>query len=123
MHRQSEQKLVEELLPRGSSLRCIGASYAVGQLDQRHHRDSHILASYTSGDFEQRLARILAVALGGDEHAGVEDQSHAGGFKGSRCAAAAPSTSRAKSSSMVASESSGNRAIHSAMERRGGVGV
>lgn len=74
-------------------------------------------------DFTESLSRIPALALCRNQHAGIEYQSHAGGFRGSRCAATASATSRAKSSSIVAGESSGRRAMQSSMERRGGTGV
>jgi hypothetical protein len=46
----------------------------------------------------------LASSLGSDYHAEVENQSHVGGFNGSRWLLIAASTSRAKASSSVAVE-------------------
>src|ERR1700678_2521972 len=96
---------------------------AVRLFNERHHGEGDIFTACTTGDFAQYLPCIAALALCCDEHAGVEYQSHAGGFNGSRRVATASATSRAKSSSIVARESSGNRAMHSSMDRRGGAGV
>lgn len=67
--------------------------------------------------------RVLVLPLGGDQHTGIEDQSHAGGSSGSRWLSIAASTSLAKSASMTAVESPGKSAMHSEMVRRGGAGA
>ena len=76
-----------------------------------------------AGDSREHLSCILPLALGFDQNAGIEDQSHAGGLSGSRWLSIAASTSLAKSASMTAVESSGKSAMHSEIVRRGGAGA
>jgi hypothetical protein len=77
-----------------------------------------------AGDGREHEPRIPGpLALGFDQNAGIEDQSHAGGSSGSRWLSMADSTSSAKSPSMTAVESSGKSAMHSEMVQRGGAGA
>jgi hypothetical protein len=73
MHRQSGHHFVEELPPRGLSLRRVGAGHAVRQFDQRNNRDGDILAGGMHGDFGQSLAGVPALALYRYQYAGIED--------------------------------------------------
>src|ERR1700688_987728 len=90
---------------------------------RRDHGDGDVGISRCAGDGREHLPRILPLALGLDQNAGIEDQSHAGGSSGSRWLSMAASTSLAKSASMTAVESSGKSAMHSEMMRRGGAGA
>lgn len=94
---------------------------AVGrkQGSRRGHKESRYSYEYSGTLFR----RVLVLPLGGDQHTGIEDQSHAGGSSGSRWLSIAASTSLAKSASMTAVESSGKSAMHSEMVRRGGAGA
>lgn len=123
MDRQCCHQFVQELLPCGFSFRCVGASHSVREFDQCNHRDGDILASHAQGDTGKSLARSLALAFCSNQYARIKDQSHAGGFNGSRWASTAAATSLAKSSSMVALESAGSREMHSSIDRRGGRGA
>src|SRR3974390_3833989 len=120
MNGDRREQFFDELLPLGFSVGAIRTGRAMCQLDQRNDRDASFALRDFASDGGQHLAGVLALALGGDEHARVEDHSHAGGLSGSRWLSTAASTSLAKSGSMVAVGSSGKRASHAEMVRRTG---
>jgi hypothetical protein len=95
----------------------------LGQLDQRDPRRWRCRYFPLCGDGREQLLGILPLALGFDQNAGIEDQSHAGGSSGSRWLSMAASTSLEKSASITAVESSGKSAMHSEMVRHGGAGA
>src|SRR5437879_2629682 len=108
MDRQRQLQLLKELLPFQLAFGCIGANRPVRQLYQGDNRDSDLCVASSGRDSTQHLTGVLPLALGGNQHARIEDQSHAGGRSGSRWLSTAASTSLAKSGSMVALESSGS---------------
>ena len=118
-----QEQFLNKLLSLRSSRRRVGAGRAMGQFQQRDDRDRNIRLTHAVRDGREHLPRILALTLGRDQNAGVEDQSHAGGSSGSRWLSTAAWTSLAKSASMVAADSSGRSAMHSEMDRRGGNGA
>src|ERR1700683_664791 len=111
------------MVPLCLSLRCVGTCRAVSQLDQRNHGDGDVGISNCAGNGREHLPRILPLALGFDQNAGIEDQSHAGGSSGSRWLSMAASTPLETSASITAVESSGKSAMHSEMVRHGGAGA
>ncbi len=120
-HRQAGHLLeVDELLPL-CFRSCVSARAAPCASSISVTTETPISVSAILRAMEASICRALwALALGCDEHARVEDQSHAGGLSGSRWLSTAASTSLAKSGPMVAVESSGSSAMHSEMVRRTG---
>src|SRR5258708_10124899 len=74
----------------------------MNQFGQTDGGESSLLVSGGLNDSFNQLFGRIAPALGSDHDAGVEDQSHVGGSRGSRWLAIPASTSLAKSSSRVA---------------------
>jgi hypothetical protein len=62
------------------------------------------LISRRGNDLLEHLCDIFASAFRGDDHAGIQDQSHAGGLRGSRWLWTTASRSRPKSPSSVTVE-------------------
>src|SRR5205807_6089951 len=77
---------------------------AVDEFRQTDCGERCILVTSRVYDSLDELLDRIPTALGSDDHAGVEDQSHAGGFSGSRWLLMTSSRSRAKSPSSVAVE-------------------
>jgi catechol 2,3-dioxygenase-like lactoylglutathione lyase family enzyme len=77
---------------------------AVDQFSQADGRECRFLVACRFHDLFDQLLDGVAAPFGSDHHAGIEDQSHAGGFNGSRWLLIAASRSRAKSLSSVAVE-------------------
>ena len=61
---------------------CTGRS--VSQLDQRNYGDGDLGLADFASDVCEHLPGVLALALGCDQKAGVEDQSHVSEASGSR---------------------------------------
>jgi hypothetical protein len=120
MNGQGHEQFLDELVPLCRHGLRRGPTRS---RDQRDHGDGDVGISRCAGDGREHLPRILPLALGLDQNAGIEDQSHAGGSSGSRWLSMAASTSLAKSASMTAVESSGKSAMHSEMVRRGWAGA
>ena len=116
-------EFLQKLLPGCPAFRSVGSNSAVREFYESHHGDGDVRKANLGGQRRECLSCVLASAFRGNQHAGIEDQSHDGGFSGSRCASTASLTSCAKASSITAVESSGSNAIQSAMDRRGGTGV
>jgi hypothetical protein len=74
------------------------------ELKFRDSEKNRFLVTAPVYDLFVQLPDGIASPLGGNPHAGVEDQSHGGGFSGSRWLLMTSSRSRAKSSSSVAVE-------------------
>jgi hypothetical protein len=66
-------QLFDELLALCFSLGCIRSGRSVRQFDQRNHTDSDFLFRDSLRDGGEHLPGVLALTLGGNEHAGVED--------------------------------------------------
>ena len=109
---QGREQFLNKLLTFLFSLRCVDASRAVRQFEESNNLQGDFRLSGCAGDSREHLSCILPLALGFDQDAGIEDQSHAGGSSGSRWLSIAASTSLAKSASMTAVESSGKSAMH-----------
>jgi hypothetical protein len=62
-------------------LRALDAMHEFCQADRRQNCS---LVACRGNDLFEHLGNVIASAFGGDDHAGVEDQSHAGGLRGSR---------------------------------------
>ena len=77
MYWQSLNQLIYELKPHCFSKLCVCPHRAVRQLSQRDDGKCEILTRCPSGDFSQRLAGVVPLPLGSDNHTGIEDQSHA----------------------------------------------
>ena len=97
---------------------------AVHQLGDGHDGQTDLDLAVRGLYLFEDLADGVAPAFGGDDDAGVEDQSHAGGFHGLRLATIS-SMSAAKSGSRtgaspVSSSCFFASAMHSEMDRRGG---
>jgi len=116
-------EFLQKLLSGRPAFRSVGPNSAVREFHESHHGNGDVRKANLGGQRRECLSRVLAFAFRGNQHAGIENQSHDGGFSGSRCVSTASLTSRAKASSTTAVESSGSNAIQSAMDRRGGTGV
>ena len=66
-------QLFDELLPLCFSLGCIRSGRSVRQLDQRNHTDADFRFSDSLCDGSEHLPGVLALPLGGNEHARVQD--------------------------------------------------
>ena len=86
------------------ALRSTEATEAVDEFRQTDCGERCILVTSRVYDSLDELLDRIPTALGSDDHAGVEDQSPAGGFSGSRWLLMTSSRSQAKSPSSVAVE-------------------
>lgn len=72
-HRNGEEDGIEVRPPLPRQRRDIGALQAVLQLYHRNRRDDDLSLSVRLFEFQQQIADRFGVALGGDQHTGVED--------------------------------------------------
>lgn len=93
-----------ETIRGASALPASGTVDAVNEFGQANRGECSFLVADPVYDLLDQLLDRIAAPLGGDHHPGVDDQSHAGGFNGSRWLLMASSRSHAKSSSSVAVE-------------------
>jgi len=66
-------QLFDELLPLCFSLGCIRSGRSMRQFDERNYTDADFSFSDSMCDGSEHLSGVLALTLGGNEHAGVED--------------------------------------------------
>src|SRR5207244_3213886 len=104
VHGQVRQQFSQERFTAQTNGWSFCTIEAVDEFRQTDRGERCILvASHVYHSLDEVLDRI-STPLGSDDHAGVEDQSHAGGFRGSRWLLMTSSRSRAKSPSSVAVE-------------------
>ena len=74
------------------------------EFGQAHGGERRVLVPGHTHDSLDQSFDSISPAFGGDNHAGVKDQSHAGGLRGSRWLLMVSSRSRPKSPSSVTVE-------------------
>jgi hypothetical protein len=73
MHRHVADEFIDESLPALPPLLRLGALDAVRQLDNGHYRKTGLDFSIVGFKVFQDLPYGVTLALGGDDHAGIED--------------------------------------------------
>ena len=101
---KSARSSVEEGFAAKTPFRRGRAMKAVNQFGQADGGERRVLITGCADDSAEQALDRFSAPFCIDDYAGVEDQSHAGGFSGSRWLSTAASTSLAKSSSSVAVE-------------------
>ncbi len=104
IYRQVCQQFVQERFTAKTAFGSRGAIDAVNQFGQSDRRERRILIAGGADNPLNQPFDSFSASFRINNHAGVEDQSHASGLSGSRWLSMAASTSLAKSGSSVAVE-------------------
>src|SRR6266446_2692464 len=108
-------------------LRRFGSIRSMHESRDRYHREADFHFALTTIDLLKNLTYAVPPALGGDDHAGIEIYSHAGGSHVERCLRMSSISAAKSASSTGTSPVSASRALadamHSERVRRGAAGA